>query len=397
MDAYGYAEHSTDLIDDYNKRNSRVGQFKQTMSNAGRAVQAKVAKPAKQALDSSIDYAKNNKIKLAGRVALPAIEAYDAYDDINSGHLKTPQEKYNRAAEGVTRLGGAATGAKLGSMVPIPHPLVKGGAALAGGAAGYFAPEALQALASKFGIEGELPSQKVSRLSNEATPKPALPAPNVQAGGGDKVAVGEGEMPKLVNLPKAQQSEQTAANPNEEMVKQALADLRKTLSAPADAATIGDAVAQKSRNKLAMDLLNATLGGVNQLDRSAANAVDIQKGQQGLAQGEFELAKTKRISALGEQLQKITAKDDPDGSQRQALQTQLLTLMGKAPDSPYKFITLNDGVNGERLVVGNQQTGDIQDAQATAAPQYEDGARVKLPDGGYAEYDAKSGKLVRIT
>lgn len=411
-----------DATDNFKRRNSTFNKFKRTMggygTDAGRkynratsGVKSATA-PMRETLKNSVNFAKNNKLKIGGNVITPLYETYSAYDDINSGYLKG-SEKSDRVKEGVARsaasaggsIAGAKLGARLGMGIPVWHPVAKGAATIAGGAAGYFAPELIEGMANKFGVKtNELPSQKVARLRAENQPNVVASqagAPNQDQAQEDADKAGsqmtQNNLPMVVNnqpwktnapAPKPQGNE--TINNSQQQVNAALAKLAETLKAPADAGTLGDIVAQKSRNKTAMELLRATLQATGANNQGQIDQSRIAQGDQSIAADkqnmklrQFDIDQKQQLAETMKQFEAA------EGNERSALRDTLLTMMGKQPDSPYKFMKVNDGVNGERVIVANAQTGQVQDNGQAATPQYEDVQIVQFPDGSYRKFNAE--------
>ena len=112
--------------------------------------------------------AANNAGRIAGGALTVGPEALGVYRDVAGDNL-TPQEKALRVTEGATRVGaalaggeaGASLGALGGPFAPVTVPL----GAIAGGLAGYAAPDlANKAINYVTGSNNELPSVKASRL-----------------------------------------------------------------------------------------------------------------------------------------------------------------------------------------------------------------------------------------
>lgn len=432
---YGNYGSTDDFMGNEERRNSTVNKMKQSINNNAQRLGGTLKKstsagikPIRETLGKSVDFSKGNKLKTLGRGANAlgvGIEGYRAYDDINSGHL-SGSEKVDRGLESTARfagsLAGAKAGARLGAMVPIPHPLVKAGAAAAGGVVGgglgFFSPELIQGAADKLGFEtNELPSQKVARLRQENAPV-AQPQQQLPADGGQPevqlpaIKPRVNQAPSVINnqpwktnqpQPKVESGSKTI-NASQQQVNEVMAMLRETLQAPAAAESLGDAVLQKSRNKNATNLLAATIQAANQNNQGELDLSNIRQGEQRIAEGKTGQALTDQKVKLGNfQVDNLTQlkeaqtkfdtlndKNDADGSQRRQLLSMMGALRGDKQTAPYEFIKLSDGMSGDRLVTANKQTGKIIDDGAQQQVQYEDGQREKMADGKMYEYDKEN-------
>lgn len=375
----------------------------------------------------------------AGGTALAAgLEALNASRDINTEGMSTV-DQLQRGAESGSRLALSAAGAKLGSTLLGFTPVTKLAGAAVGGGMGYFAPETARDVLNYFGADVNLPSDRAAMLRETMGKNPLAgqQKSNPLALLPNETAVDGVDAPAQLinNTPPAKKQEpdkfqaqlgntlepaKDGFNPvdvnanSQEMVMQALNDLRENLKNPAKAKTLGGAFAQKLENKQLTDKATATAKAADQLNDLATGSVNIRAGEQkmkgtdaeinqtiqGLQKGENELDMQRKLKQASDAFAQLNDQNDPDGKRRRALQTILLTLQGKEPKAEFDFMEVGGGTDAsgmplaKQLAVVNNRTGEVSlqggAEQQTAMATPKDG-QVMVRNNVKYIYDEKLG------
>lgn len=340
--------------------------------------------------------------KPVGRLAT-GLELLNASRDIVTPGMTTT-EQLKRGAESGSRLALSAAGAKLGSTLLGFNPYTKFAGAAVGGGMGYFAPETTRDVINYLGGDVSLPSDRAAMLRDTMNNNPLAPPQkaNPLALLPNETAVEGVDAPTQLinNTPPEKKPEPDKFNPqlgstidlakdgfnpldvnanSQEMVTNAINELRNNLKNPAKAKTLGGALAQKVENRQLTDKVNMTAKAADQLNDLATGSINMRAGEQkmkgadaeinqtiqNLQKGENDLDIQRKIKQASDEFAKLNDENDVGGTRRRALQSILLTLQGKEPKAEFDFMEVGGGTdaNGmplaKQLAVVNNRTGAV--------------------------------------